>query len=87
MLSAKRPDGLMTSDQLCHALGAAPAALDDVLRELESAGAIFVSPSAGRIAVVVLGDGDDRALRRSVSADDRSAPGPGRHSQHESRET
>ena len=66
-LSCKRPDGLMTSDHLCRVLGVAPERLDAVLRELESAGAIFASPSAGRVAVVVLGDGDDRALRRSVA--------------------
>jgi hypothetical protein len=74
-LAAKRPDGLMTSDQLCKSLGAHPADVDVCLRQLERSGAIFVSPSAGRIAIVVLGDGDDRALRRTAHPEAGTIPG------------
>src|SRR4051794_22722619 len=42
--AARRPDGLMTSDQLCRALGAHPLDLDAVLRGLERAGAIVAAP-------------------------------------------
>jgi hypothetical protein len=78
VLAAKRADGLLTADQLGRALSCDAHDLEGVLRDLEHAGMIVVSPAAGRVAIVILAaDGDDRALRRSVRVEGIAGGLPG----------